>query len=331
MKIIISKSNNPYYNLSLEEMILKDENLKDQYLFIYQNKNTIVVGRNQNIYEEINTDYINENNISLVRRVSGGGSVYHDDGNVNFSFITDKKRNSYAEFLEPIIEFLKTLGLDAKFHGKNDVHANGFKISGNAQYIFKNRMFHHGTLLFDSKLEVLSGALKPNKLKLESKSLKSIRQRVSNIRPLLEKDMNTKEFVSQMIEFFGKENLLDFDDYKQDEIKALVNTRKSDNWLFGKNPEFQVELEKRFAGGGIKIKLNIKENVIDDIAIIGDFLSSNDFEMLITKLVGTKFDVVSIKTVLEELDNFQEYFGKISLEEVMTVFEQLLIKGETNE
>ena len=331
MKIIISKSNNPYYNLSLEEVILKDETLRDSYLYIYQNHKTIVVGRNQNIYEEINSEYINENKINLVRRVSGGGSVYHDDGNVNFSFITDKKRNSYVEFLEPIIEFLKTLGLDAKFHGKNDVHANGFKISGNAQYIFKDRMFHHGTLLFDSELSVLSKALKPNKLKLESKSLKSIRQRVSNIRPLLENDMTTPEFVKSLIDFFGEENLLDFDTYKTDEVKALMNVRKSEDWIFGKNPSFDVELEKRFAGGGMKVQLNITENKIKDIAIIGDFLSSNDFEELLEMFIDKTFNMNEIEDVLDGLEDISLYFGKITKEEVMSVFAQLLIKGDENE
>ncbi|MCK5946011.1 MAG: lipoate--protein ligase [Mycoplasmataceae bacterium] len=325
MKIILSKSNNPYYNLSLEEMVLKDETMSDQYLMIYQNDNTIVVGRNQNIYEEINTEYINENKINLVRRVSGGGSVYHDGGNVNFSFITDKKSNSYAEFLEPIIEFLKSLGLDAKFHGKNDVHANGFKISGNAQYIYKQRMFHHGTLLFDSTLEVLSKALKPNKLKLESKSLKSIRQRVSNIRPLLNKDMDTKQFVSSLIDFFGKENLVDMDNYKSDELKALINVRKSDDWIFGKNPEFDVELEKRFKGGGVKIKLDILKNHIKDIAIVGDFLSTNDFEKIIPTFKGLKFDEAVISKEINAIEDFDQYFGKITKEELISVFKQLLV------
>jgi lipoate-protein ligase A len=230
MKIAISKHKDPYNNLSTEEIILKDENIKDDILLFYINKNAIIVGRNQNVHEEINADFVKEKNIDLIRRISGGGTVYHDEGNINFSFITNKSKRSYEKFLEPIINFLKTLGLDAKFKGKNDLIVNNYKVSGNAQYIYKNRMFHHGTILFDTNLKILSKALKVNKLKIESKGIKSIRQRVSNIKPLLNKKINSKKFLEKIINYFiNKDNneIMDLTNYKNNEIKALANIRKS--------------------------------------------------------------------------------------------------------
>lgn len=325
MKIILSNSNDPYYNLSLEETLLKDENINEDIVLIYINHNSIIIGRNQNAHEEINSEFVDDNNIKLVRRVSGGGAVFHDKGNVCFSFITNKEGNSYARFLEPIIMFLKSLGLNANFKGKNDLVIDDFKVSGNAQYIHKNRMFHHGTLLFDTDLTVLGNALKVNKLKLESKGIKSARQRVSNISSLLKDDMESKEFANSLVSFFENKGyeLFDVTNYKSNEIKALSNVRKSYDWIFKKNPEFNVKNEKRFLGGTISVYLNVKENKIKDISFNGDFLSSTEIEKIYDLFIDQKFIDTNIKNVIEGIEDFENYFGKIQKEELLK-----LILGE---
>jgi len=229
MKFLISKTTDPYMNLSVEEVLVRDQEIKDEIVYIYINDNTIVMGRNQNTLEEVDLDYVKKHKINLVRRISGGGAVYHDLGNINFSFVTNKNENSYAGFLEPIIKFLRSIGLNANFKGKNDIEVDGYKISGNAQYIHKDRMFHHGTLLFNTDLTVLGDALTPHPLKLQSKGIKSAKTRVSNIKNLLKTDMNSKEFTESLQDYFinsGAE-VIDIKNYKKDEIKNLYEMRKS--------------------------------------------------------------------------------------------------------
>jgi lipoate-protein ligase A len=230
MKIYNSKSTDPYKNLALEEAFLKQENLKEDILYIYQNDNVVVVGRNQNAYAEIDHKFIKQNNIKLARRISGGGAVYQDMGNICFSFITkNNQKNSFTAFLGPIIEFLQSIKLDAQFKGRNDLIVNGYKISGNAQYIYKDRIVHHGTLLFDSNLSVLSNALKPNLLKLKSKAIKSARQRVTNINELLETKISSEKFIDLLINFFidgDNKNLIIADEVKK-EAQLLEKRNKS--------------------------------------------------------------------------------------------------------
>jgi lipoate-protein ligase A len=192
----------------MDEIILKNSSLDEDVIYFYQNHNAIIIGANQNTHVEINEEYVKEHDIKVARRISGGGAVYQDMGNICFSFMTKNTQDSsYENFLEPIFKFLKSLGLNAEFKGRNDVLIDGKKISGNAQYKYKDRMFHHGTLLFNSDLTVLSKALKPNKLKLESKGIKSNRQRVSNILELMDQKMNNQEFLTTLLEFFTKQNM----------------------------------------------------------------------------------------------------------------------------
>ncbi|NQZ66406.1 MAG: lipoate--protein ligase [Mycoplasmatales bacterium] len=320
MKIGIATSGNHYINQSIEEVLVKDEALTDDYLILYVNKPTIVFGRNQNAHAEINFDYVNQNNILLSRRVSGGGAVYHDNGNVNFVFVTDKKPGSYETFLAPIIEFLNSLGLNANFKGKNDLVIDGYKVSGNAQYVNKNRMYHHGTLLFDTDLTVLSNSLKVNKLKMKSKGITSARQRVSNIKNLLKYQMSTKEFVNALYDFFVKNKnaeKFDVDNYQIDKVKAISNVRKSKNWLFAKNPEFEINNERRFDGGTIQVNMNVKENKITDMIFFGDYLSSNDFVDIYNNFIGQEFTDENIRKIINNIDNFSDYFGKLSKENLV--------------
>lgn len=198
MKFIDNKGiTDPSINLALEEYVLQNFGEKDTYLLFYINKPSIIIGRNQNTIEEINTNYVDDNGIKVVRRLSGGGAVYHDEGNLNFSFITKDDGDSFqdfAKFTKPVVEALNKLGVPAELQGRNDLVADGRKISGNAMFSTKGRMFSHGTLMFDSEIEHVVSALNVKKEKIESKGIKSIRSRVVNISEFLEEKITMNEF-----------------------------------------------------------------------------------------------------------------------------------------
>ena len=324
MKIIKSKYKSPFFNFALEELLLKNEKLNNEdILLIYQNDNSIIVGKNQNTHEEVNEDFVKKHKITLARRISGGGAVYQDGGNVNFCFITSSKdSHSYAKFLKPIIGFLNTLGIDAQFSGKNDVTANGFKISGNAQYKYKTRMFHHGTLLFNSEMSMLTKALKPSPLKFQSKSVKSVRKRVANIKELMENNISTEHFVDLLINYFSTQGykLVDQNIIDENKINKLAKAKSQDEWTFGKNPPFDLEVHKRFDGGTIKMKISVKNNEIKNVKFEGDFMSVNDFEDIYNLFINKPFDIKYLEKTINEIKNFDDYFGKITKKEILSLF-----------
>ena len=197
-------SNDPAWNLAFEEVVLESRR-DDPYLILWQNDNTIVVGQNQNTEEEINRDFVEEHGIHVVRRMTGGGAVYHDMGNLNYSFIDDAEELqdiSYERFTNAVVSALKDLGLDACASGRNDILVNGYKVSGTAQRLCGGRILYHGTLLFDSRPEMIAGALDADPLKFTSKSKKSVRTRVGNIRSFLKNDMGINEFKEYLLKYF---------------------------------------------------------------------------------------------------------------------------------
>src|SRR5690625_1036435 len=194
----------PYINLAIEEYVLKNFGEKYTYLLFYVNEPSIIVGKNQNSVEEINTDYVDENNIKVVRRLSGGGAVYHDLGNLNFSFITKDDGDSFhnfAKFTEPVVQALNKIGVPAELVGRNDLQIEGRKFSGNAQFSTKGRMFSHGTLMLDSEIEHIVSALNVKKEKIESKGIKSIRSRVANISEYLDTPLSMEEFKTLILTY----------------------------------------------------------------------------------------------------------------------------------
>lgn len=327
MKIYYCKNTSPYTTLVLEEMLLKDENVNEDILYFYQHDNAIIIGRNQNIYEEVKVDVVEKENIEVYRRLSGGGAVYHDLGNINFSFITKKSGHSYEKFLTPIIEFFQSLGLEAEFKGRNDVLVNGAKVSGNAQAVYKNKMVHHGTILFDANLAKLSEVLIPSKLKIESKGIKSIRQRVTNILDELNFELSHDEFIKRLIDFFENkyenkailvETILESPE-KKEIFDKLSNFRKSKEWVFGHNPMFKYENKVKTSGGIVQVKANIEQNTIKSIKFEGDFLSQGDAQEISSLLVGKPFERPEIEKIFNSIENFEEYFGSIPRSELLDV------------
>jgi len=326
MIYIRNDDNRPQFNLALEQYVFDNLTQFDEIFLLWINEPTIVVGKNQNTIEEINLDYVKENNINIVRRLSGGGAVYHDYGNLNYTIISEKGGKSTAfnfeAFTRPVIEVLAKLGVKAEFTGRNDLTIDGRKFCGNAQYMKKNRILHHGAMLFDTDLNVLSKALKVSKDKIESKGVKSVRSRVTNIKDHLKEDISIEDFkqllLDHMIETYNiTEYKLTEEDYEK--INKIMEERYATwEWNFGYSPEFNIEKSKRFTSGKVQSKINVDEGIIKSIKFYGDFFGTGDVSELEEKLVGIKYKEDEISKVLDDID-VGYYFAGISKEELLSL------------
>ncbi|MCY7498045.1 lipoate--protein ligase LplJ [Bacillus altitudinis] len=314
----------PMINLAIEEYCLKYLDPEETYLLFYINQPSIIIGKNQNTIEEINTKYVEDNGIKVVRRLSGGGAVYHDKGNLNFSFITKDDGDSFhnfKKFTEPVIKALEKLGVKAELSGRNDIMADGRKISGNAQFATRGRIFSHGTLLFDSEIEHVVSALNVKKEKIESKGIKSIRSRVANISELMDQKMTTEEFRKILLSYIFDTNG-DVPEYKLTEkdwekIHEISRDRYQKwEWNYGRSPKFNLQHSKRFPAGSIDLRLEVKKGIIQDCKIFGDFFGVGDIADIEKRLIGHQYDRKTISDVLEDMD-MRHYFGNVSKEDFL--------------
>lgn len=310
----------PRINLAIEEFVLKHLPMDgDSYLLFYINEPSIIIGRNQNTIEEINIDYVKEQDIKVVRRLSGGGAVYHDTGNLNFSFLTKDDGESFhnfRKFTQPVIDTLQSLGVDAELSGRNDIQVGERKISGNAQFSTRGRMFSHGTLLFDSHMEHVASALKVKQIKIESKSTKSVRARVANIVEFMNEPMTIEEFRATLLRhIFGMEpdqvpqyKLTEADWAK---IKEISEERYMNwDWNYGHSPKFNVQNAKKFPGGIIDVRLDVKDGRIENAKIYGDFFGIGEVTDVEAMLTGIRFQEQAVREALAELD-MKHYFGNV--------------------
>lgn len=329
MKFIDNKGiTDPMINLAIEEYILENFGEKDSYLLFYVNGPSIIIGRNQNTIEEINTDYVEANNIKVVRRLSGGGAVYHDEENLNFSFITKDDGESFQnfqKFTQPIVEALNKRGVPAELQGRNDIAVDGRKISGNAMFSTKGRMFSHGTLMLNSKIEELSKALKVNKIKIESKGIKSIRSRVANINEFLEEKLTIDEFKELILKYvFDVDEVKDVPQYvltdeDWEKIHELSRNRYQKwEWNYGKSPEFNIQETHKFPAGLVDVRLNVKKGIIENCTIFGDFFGIGDIKELENQLIGLRHSRKDIEEALEDFP-VSHYLGKISKEDFINL------------
>ncbi|MCW4642863.1 lipoate--protein ligase [Bacillus safensis] len=314
----------PMINLAIEEYCLKYLDPEETYLLFYINQPSIIIGKNQNTIEEINTKYVEDNGIKVVRRLSGGGAVYHDKGNLNFSFITKDDGDSFhnfKKFTEPVIKALEKLGVKAELSGRNDIMADGRKISGNAQFATRGRIFSHGTLLFDSEIEHVVSALNVKKEKIESKGIKSIRSRVANISELMDQKMTTEEFRKILLSYIFDTNG-DVPQYRLTEkdwekIHEISRDRYQKwEWNYGCSPKFNLQHSKRFPAGSIDLRLEVKKGMIQDCKIFGDFFGVGDIADIEKRLIGQQYDRKTISDVLEDMD-MRHYFGNVSKEDFL--------------
>ena len=312
MLLINNTNTNAYFNLAMEEYFLKNTN--EDIFLLWQNENSIIVGKNQNTLSEINYDYVKENNIKVVRRLSGGGAVFHDLGNINFTFIScnDNSFSDFKKFTMPIVDALKELNVNAEFSGRNDLLIDGQKFSGNAQYNYKNKVMHHGTLLFSSEINNLSNALKVKPSKFQGKSVKSVKSRVTNISSHLDKEMTVLEFKDYLMDFINKRDenshFYELNDKDIESINKLVEEKYSTwEWNFGYSPKYSLYNEVKYPGGNLEFSLDVHDGLIKDIKFFGDFFGKEDISFIENKLRNVKHNEYSIKSALEDVD-INNYF-----------------------
>lgn len=318
-------STDPAYNLAFEEYV-QTHRRNGNYLILWQNKNAVIIGRNQNAEEEINAAFVKMHDIKVIRRNTGGGAVYHDMGNLNYSFITDAgdiAQRSAQLFTAPVVGALRALGMDAEASGRNDILISGRKVSGTAQHIIQGRILHHGTLLFESNPEMIAGALNPDPTKFQSKSVKSVRSRVGNIRSFLLSDMTLQAFWNYLKTALSADGIVpaSLTDDELAEIQKL-KAEKYDtwDWNFGRSPKFQRKAKNRYAGGALEIHLSVADGYIQDIRIVGDFLSLTPIEPLEDALKACAYQEAAVAAVLDRF-NLQQMLGGIEKQEFLeTIF-----------
>lgn len=325
MKFIENTSIDPHYNLAFEEYIFKYLNQDEDFVLLWRNGPSIIVGKNQNTVEEINMEFVKENNINVVRRVTGGGAVYHDLGNLNFSFIAKADSNEKIDFKTynvPIIKALEKLGVKCELSGRNDLVIDGKKFSGIAQSITKGKVLNHGTLLFDSKLETLSKALNVKRDKIESKGIKSVESRVTNIKSYVTEDADVLKFknllLTNIFEYFN-EPIETYELSKEDKenIQKMVDERYGTwEWNYGRSPKFNYKGYNRFAGGCVEARLQVEDGLIDNCKIYGDFFAKGDISILEDRLKGIKYDIDEVENSLKDF-SVEDYLGRITKEEFM--------------
>lgn len=323
MIYIINNSNDPFFNHAAEEYLMN--NFDEEIFMLWINKPSILIGRNQNTILEINQNYVSENNIKVVRRLSGGGAVYNDLGNMNFSFIiyrdpsNSQLKNGFEKFALPVINALQSLGVDAAFTGRNDITIDGKKFSGNAQYFQKNKLLHHGTLLYDCDISKLSSALKSKAVKFVDKSVKSVGARVTNIAGHMNSSMSLLEFREYLkhyvIKTHGIKTIYEFNEKDKESINKIAKERfETWEWNYGKSPNYKYKNSVKYSSGVIEYHLDVEYGEIANISIYGDFFGEKNINELEKKLIGVKHSIKDLENILKDT-NLDDYIQGLSIKE----------------
>lgn len=309
-RYISSPSTDPRWNLALEEYVFDSFPRDRSYFILWQNDNTIVVGKNQNAAAEINGTYVREHGITVVRRLSGGGTVYHDMGNLNFTFITDAgpdEKIDFGPFCNQIVAALADLGVTAEVNGRNDITIDGKKFSGNAQYLQNGRIMHHGTLMFRSDLLALSEALAVNRDKLKAKGIASVTSRVTNIGDHLPPEIGINDLRRALLRHIPCENRDTPHQLTTEDLAAIdtiANARYATwEWTYGRSLALEFTNKKRIENcGTIEVHLSTDAGVITALNIFGDFFGSGNASDLCSALLGCRCEWSDIFARIESMD-----------------------------
>ena len=308
--VYISDSVNPYFNLAFEEYLVKHHDSEDQILFLWRNNNTVVIGKNQNPWKECNLAALESMGGNLLRRLSGGGAVYHDLGNLNFTFISPYSDGQIEKNMRLIIDVLLHNGIDASFSGKNDILVNGCKVSGNAFFAEDDTLCHHGTLLIDSELEKICDILTVSQNKLKSKGIDSVKSRIKNLKEF-NKNISVEVLKRDLLSWFlpepafvepatvNEETILGSGAHFH-EIQDLMKRFESWDWNFGSSPEFNIQISERFAWGGVEIGIMVQDGTIADLVVETDSLDIDLPQKIKNLLLNKNFDYDYILSVLND-------------------------------
>ena len=309
------------YNLAFEQYVLENVT-RGNVLILWQNDNTVVIGQNQNAAQEVNLPFVRENGIRVVRRLTGGGAVFHDMGNLNYSLIADRGGNrQLSDFCEAIVHALHDLGIDAQSSGRNDIVVQGRKIGGSAQRLYRNRILFHGTLIFDSDISMMSSALLVDRDKFASKGAKSVRSRVGRASDFLPAGTTLASFWAAVRRSLVAETATAeaLGEGELHEVAALRSSRYATwDWTWGSGPEYTYRNRKRFPGGTVEVRILAAHGRIEDIVFYGDFLSLVSLDPLCDALRGCQLEQSQLSKTLSCFD-LSSFFGSVSLNEILEV------------
>ncbi len=320
MLYISRKETDPYFNIAAEEYFLK--NFDEEIFMLWQNEPSVIIGKHQNTLAEINLGYIMKNNIPVIRRISGGGTVYHDTGNLNYTFIRKGKDNelvNFRKYTQPVIDALVSLGINANFEGKNDIRVEGLKISGNAEHVYKNRVLHHGTLLFSSHLSNLSEALQSYPARFHDRSVQSVRSKVRNIREIVNQTLNLDEFTENIkilvLQQFNSVALYELSSTDVENIQELADTRyRSWQWNYAYSPGYYFRKTSSLKGSSLEVILQVDKGLMRKVRIITSLPGSRNIKELEKLLTGVAHYPDQIMEKLSNVDLFR-FFTNINTDE----------------
>ena len=326
MLLIINDSKNAYFNLAAEEYLI--DSFDDDIVMLWRNDNTVVVGKNQNTIEEIDSDFVREKSVNVVRRLTGGGAVFHDMGNVNYTVIQTYREglfSNYEYFTEMVRDFLQGLGVETVLSGRNDLLIDGKKFSGNARCVRNGRMMHHGTLMFSSDVRDISGALTPNQKKIDSKAVKSVQSHVTNISSHMTEQQRETIDVEKFMELLRDHYLQKLPDAVLYELtaadKAAIQKLSNEKystwaWNYGASPAFAATASRKYDFGLVDVRLNVNRGRIKDIRIFGDYFGIRNISEIEELLVGVEYKQDAIKQALAKAE-LDEYISGITVDELL--------------
>lgn len=323
--IVKHNSMNPYFNHAIEDYLM--ENFNEECFMLWRNTKSVLVGKNQNTLSEINLDYVKEKDITVVRRRSGGGAVFFDPGNLAFTFISNLENSKFADFesfARPIIKALESLGIEnVEFSGRNDITVNGKKISGNAQHRHKNRIVHHGTILYSADVSELIGSLNVRQVKFKDKAVKSVEGRVTNLIDHMENKLSVEDFkeyvTNHVANSIENSKIYEFSEEELKEIQKISDARyETWEWTFGNSPKYDFHREDKFKCGVLETYVTVEKGLIKDIKFFGDFFGKEDIEGLEGSLIGKRHDEEDIKALLNKIE-ISNYINNIEVEDILSL------------